>query len=176
MKVMIFLLVILFVYMFFTYNSFVKKKNKIKQAASGIDVYLTQRFDLIPNLVECVKAYMIHEKELLAEIVKLREQYFMNKNLKQGEMLNSEYNKVIAIAESYPELKSSEQFLNLQKSLTKIENQLQAARRVYNAEVNIYNNSVQMFPSGLLASFFGFKEEEYFEAGTQERNSIEIKY
>ncbi len=167
--------VIILLYVFITYNTFVSRRNKIKQAESGIDVYLTQRFDLIPNLVECVKGYMTHEKETLMAITQMRAKYLQSKNLKDGEILNNECNKIMAVAENYPELKASEQFLNLQKNLTKMESQLQAARRIYNAEVNLYNNKVQMFPSNIIAGMFGFKEAEFFEAQEQAKQNVEVK-
>ena len=172
---MILIFIILIIYVFAKYNSIIQNKNKVKQAESGIDVYLTQRFDLIPNLVECVKGYMKHEKEMLTEITKARTAYLQNKNLKEGQELNKKCNMIIAVAEEYPELRSSEQFLNLQKNLSKVENQLQAARRVYNSEVNTYNNSIQKFPGNIMASIFGFKEEEYFEAEYNSRENIKIK-
>ena len=166
--------IIILLYMFFTYNSFVSRQNKVKQAYSGIDVYLTQRFDLIPNLVECVKGYMTYEQETLEKISEHRTKYLQNKNLKDAENLNNECNTILALAENYPELKASEQFLNLQKNLSKIESQLQAARRIYNVEVNNYNNKVLMFPSNILAKFFGFKEEEFFQAEEQAQNNIKV--
>ena len=166
--------IIILLYMFFTYNSFVSRQNKVKQAYSSIDVYLTQRFDLIPNLVECVKGYMTYEQETLEKISEHRTKYLQNKNLKDAENLNNECNTILALAENYPELKASEQFLNLQKNLSKIESQLQAARRIYNVEVNNYNNKVLMFPSNILAKFFGFKEEEFFQAEEQAQNNIEV--
>lgn len=174
MEVLVVIAIVIIIYIFATYNSLVSRKNKIKQAYSGIDVYLTQRFDLIPNLVECVKGYMTYEKETFEKIVTMRQEYLNTKSLKEGEMLNHECNRIIMMAEDYPELKASEQFLNLQKNLSKIESQLQAARRIYNAEVNVYNNKVQMFPSNILAGMFGFKEEEYFEAEEQSHHNIQI--
>lgn len=174
MNVIIIIVVILLAYVLLTYNSLIRKRNKIKQAASGIDVYLTQRFELIPNLVECVKGYVKYEEKIFEEIAKMRENYFKNKNLKDGEILNNECNKIIAISENYPELKASEQFLELQKKLSKMESQLQAARRIYNSEVNIYNNAVQIFPSNLMAKLFNFKEEEFFQSEEQAKNNISL--
>ena len=146
------------------YNSLVKMRNKVKQAESGIDVYLNQRFDLIPNLVECVKGYSKHEKDVLDGIVKLRTEYMNNKkvDLKQAEKLNNNMNQIIAVAESYPELKASEQYLNLQKILSKIESQLQAARRMYNNEVTKYNTKINTVPTNIIAKLFGFKEANLF--------------
>ena len=146
------------------YNKIVKLKNKVKQSKSGIDVYLNQRFDLIPNLVEVVKGYAKHEKEVLESITKMRTEYMNSgKNLKKGEKVNNEINKIIAVAENYPELKASEQFLNLQKNLSKMESQLQAARRIYNNDVTNYNTKISVVPDNIIAKLFGFKEEELFE-------------
>ena len=128
------------------YNSFVRLRNKVNQARSGIDVYLNQRFDLIPNLVVCVKAYTKHEKETIENITKMRSNYINSskKDLEQAKEINNGINKLIAVAENYPELKSSEQYLNLQKNLTKMESQLQAARRIYNMEVTNYNTKIKV--------------------------------
>ena len=158
------------------YNSLVKMRNKVKQAESGIDVYLNQRFDLIPNLVECVKGYSKHEKEMFENIVKLRTEYMNNKgkDLKKAEELNNNMNQVIAVVENYPELKASEQYLNLQKNLSKIESQLQAARRIYNNEVTKYNTKIATVPSNIIASMFGFKEESLFTIEEYKKENIEI--
>lgn len=174
MEIVIGVIVIILIYVLITYNLFVSKNNKVKQAASGIDVYLTQRFDLIPNLVECVKGYMEYEKETLKEITNMRTNYLKNRDLKEGELLNNEYNRIIAIAENSPELKASEQFINLQKSLSKMESQLQAARRIYNSEVNRYNTSIQMFPNSILAKMFNLKEKDFFEAEEQVKNNVKV--
>ena len=158
------------------YNNLVKARNLVKQAESGIDVYLNQRFDLIPNLVECVKAYSKHEKEIFTEIANLRSSYMKQpKDIKNAENLNNKMNQLIAVAEKYPELKASEQYLNLQKTLTKLESQLQAARRIYNAEVTNYNNKISVIPSNLVASLFGFKEAKLFEIEEYKRENINIK-
>lgn len=106
-------------------------KLKVKQSKSGIDVYLQQIFDLIQNLVNTVKGYMNYEKETFENITKLRTQYNETKDIKVSEELNNQINKILAVAENYPNLKASEQFLELQKNLSKIESQLQAARRLY---------------------------------------------
>ena len=113
------------------YNKIVKAQNRVKQAESGIDIYLNERFDLIPNLVECVKAYSKHEEKIFTEIASLRSAYVnTGKSIRNAEKLNNKMNELIAVAENYPELKASEQYLNLQRNLTKIESQLQAARRI----------------------------------------------
>ena len=169
-------LVIIILIVFGMYNSIVRMKNKVKQAKSGIDVYLNERFDLIPNLVECVKGYSKHEKEIFENIVKLRTQYMNNKktNLKQAEELNNNINKIIAVAENYPELKASEQYLNLQRSLSKMESQLQAARRIYNNEATKYNTKIATVPSNIIAGLFGFKEADLFVIEEYKKENIEI--
>ncbi len=167
---------IIILIIFGIYNSIVRMKNKVKQAESGIDVYLNERFDLIPNLVECVKGYSKHEKEIFENIVNLRTQYMNNKkaNLKQAEELNNNMNRIIAVAENYPELKASEQYLNLQKNLSKIESQLQAARRIYNNEVTKYNTKIETVPTNIIASLFGFKELDLFTIEEYKKENIEI--
>ena len=157
------------------YNKLVKARNKVKQAESGIDVYLTQRFDLIPNLVECVKAYSKHEENIFTEIANLRTAYMgQYKNLENGANLNNKMNQLIAVAENYPELKASEQYLNLQRTLTKLESQLQAARRIYNIEVTNYNDKICTVPSNLVAGLFGFKEAKLFEIEDYKRENINV--
>jgi len=158
------------------YNNLVKARNKVKQAEANIDVYLNQRFDLIPNLVECVKAYSKHEQSIFTEITTLRSTYMKQpSNIKEAENLNNKMNQLIAVAENYPELKASEQYLNLQRNLTKIESQLQAARRIYNMEVTNYNDKICTVPSNLVASLFGFKEAKLFEIEEYKKENINIK-
>lgn len=158
------------------YNSLVNSRERVKQASSGIDVYLKQRFDLIPNLVETVKGYAKYEKELLESITKLRSDY-LNRNensIKESQELNERYSNILALVEGYPELKASESFLNLQKALTKIESQLQAARRIYNMEVTEYNTKRMKVPSNIIAGLFGFKEADLFEISESTRENINI--
>ena len=158
MVIFIVILFVILIYVLIQYNSFVKKKNAIEQSKSSIDVYLTQRFDLIPNLVTCVKAYC------------------ETRNLKDGAIVNNECNDILAIGENYPDLKANTQFINLQKNLQKMENQLQAARRIYNIDVTNYNNSIDMFPSSIIAKIFHFEKEELFDAEEEAKNSTKIKY
>ena len=156
------------------YNKIIKLQNRVKSSESGIDVYLNQRFDLIPNLVECVKGYAKHEKELLENIVEQRTAYSQNKNLKKASELNNNLNRVIAVAENYPELKASEQFLNLQNNLVKMESQLQAARRIYNIDVQRYNSTIQTIPNNIVAGMFGFKEKDFFQIEEYKKENIKI--
>lgn len=143
----------------------IKRQNEVEHAKSSIDVYLTQRFDLIPNLVTCVKEYAKYEEKIFEEITELRTEYLKTKELSNGEKLEKELNDVILTVENYPELKANEQFLNLQKNLTKMENQIQAARRIYNNEVEKYNNVINIFPNTILAKLLKFKTAEFFQKG-----------
>lgn len=177
METSIIILIVVFVIILGMYNGLVRAKKKVEQAESTIDVYLTQRFDLIPNLVECVKAYTKHESSIFEKITKLRANYMNTKDLGEAEKLNSECNRLIAYIENYPELKSSEQYLLLQKKLAKIESQLQAARRLYNGEVTRYNTKISVIPTNIMAKIFNFKEAKLFEledANARDNINIEL--
>ena len=158
------------------YNKLVNLRNKVKQSESGIDVYLNQRFDLITNLVECVKAYSKHEQSIFTEIAALRTGYMnKSKDIKSAEKLNNKMNQLVAVAENYPDLKASEQYLNLQKNLTKIESQIQAARRIYNSDVTAYNIKLETVPSNIVANLFGFKPAQLFEIEEYKKENVNIK-
>lgn len=174
MEPIILIIILIFIVLLAIYNSLIKKRNAVKQSRSSIDVYLLQRFDLIPNLIECVKGYAKHEKEIFENISKLRTEYNETKNLDKASELNTEINNLLLIGENYPELKSSTNFLNLQKNLTKIEDQLQAARRLYNMDVTTYNTSLQVFPSNIIATIFKFKEETLFKIEPNQSENIKI--
>lgn len=163
MLYLIILIVILSIYILAFYNIVINRKNNVEQANSVIDIYLQQRIDLIPNLVQCVKGYKYFEQNTLENIVKLRTNFLRNKNTKTGIILDKKIDNIILVAENYPELKASEQFINLQNQLVKIENQLQASRRLYDLEVEKYNSIIKIFPNNILAKVFGFKEQDFFE-------------
>lgn len=176
MYILLIVVIILLIIIIIEYNSLIKLRNNVKQARSGIDIFLNQRFDLIPNLVECVKGYSKHEKEIFENISKLRTEYAKSKDLQQAEKLNNGINEIIALAENYPDLKASEQYLNLQKNLSKIESELQAARRIYNSEVTNYNTAINVLPKNVIANLFGFKEEKLFEIEEYKKENIKINF
>lgn len=165
----------------FLYNSLISKKNKAHEAFSSIDVIFKKRTDLIPRLVKVVKGYMEHERETLTEITKIRKQ-LINKNLKDDQRINLEskldgmLSKVNIAVEAYPNLKASENFLKLQASLNEVEEQLSAARRAYNAAINAFNNSVEMFPSNLMAKIMGYTLKPLFKINPEERKVPTIKF
>ena len=159
-----------------TYNKLVTLNEKVKQAQGGIDVYLKQRFDLIPNLVETVKGYAAHEKGLMENIARLRNDYDArnDQDITESQNLNDRYTRILMMLENYPELKADQAFLKLQKTLSKIESQLQAARRIYNSEVTEFNTKRYKFPSNIIANMFGFKEKALFEIVESEREKVNI--
>ena len=144
-----------------------------------MNIYLKKRWDLIPNLVEVVKGYANHEKETFEKITSLRinsyESMSMNKKLNINEQLTQNITKIMAISENYPELKASENFLQLSRELTKIEDEIANSRKYYNGTVRILNNKIQMFPSTIIASIFGFKQADMFEAELDTKNNVKVE-
>lgn len=163
MTILVVILVILVIFVIVEYNMMVKLKKQMNNSYSVIDVYLQKRFDLIPNLVEVTKGYANYEKDILSKITEYRTSYNQNKDKESLNKLNDEYNNLMLVVENYPDLKASEQFLQLQKSLSKVESELQAARRIYNTDTTKYNTKLSVFPSNIIANIFGFKEGELFE-------------
>ncbi|HLD21795.1 MAG TPA: LemA family protein [Patescibacteria group bacterium] len=163
----------------FIYNSLISKKNQVKNALSGIDVQLKKRSDLVPNLINTVKGYMEHEKQLLEAVTKTRTQAAQQKEGTQKRfasenMLTQLLAQLYVVAENYPQLKASENFLKLQAQLYDIEEHIAAARRAYNGAVYTYNNIVQMFPSSLVASAMGFKSQPMFDAPENETTNVNV--
>ena len=149
------------------YNGLVSKRNMAKNAFSSIDVMLKRRHDLIPNLVEVVKGYAAHEKEMFESVTKLRNQALnpsapIADRFEAEKQLTPQLGRLIAVAESYPELKANEQFMNLQRNLTESEEQIAASRRAYNAAVLQLNNAVDTFPSNIFAKQFGIERQEFY--------------
>ena len=163
-----------------TYNSLVVLKNRIKEAASSIDVQLKRRADLIPNLVETVKGYAAHEKGIFENVAKARSALLSAKSMQEkaqaDNMLTSTLKSLFAVAEAYPQLKADKNFAELQRQLEDTEDKIAYARQFYNATVLEYNNKIQTFPTNLIANLFGFKEEEFFEAEEGERKKVEVKF
>lgn len=150
------------------YNTLISLKNKVTRSKSNIDVFLKKRFDLIPNIESAVKGYIKHEKETLEEITRLRNIYETNKDIKTANELNEKITNLIMIAEDNPKLKSSELFLNLQKELADVEDEIQAVRRIYNNSVNIFNTRINQIPYLFLVPLLGYREEEFLKFDTEE--------
>lgn len=168
-----------FLYIILLYNNIVKRKNAVGNAFGSIDAMLKKRYDLIPNLVEVVKQYMLHEATVFKDITSLRAGLSINlsqeKQLELHKNISSKLNEIMVTAENYPDLKASRNFLNLQAAWNETEEQISASRRFYNAAVTDYNNAIQTFPSNIIASVFGFGSRKVFEIGDVERNNINSK-
>jgi LemA protein len=162
------------------YNGLVKLKNKAHEAWSDIDTQLKRRYDLIPNLVETVKGYAKHEQKTLENVVKARTAAMEAKNFKEKEkaenMLTGALKTIFALAENYPDLKANQNFMDLQKNLTEIENQIQLSRRYYNATVRDLNTKIETFPNNIIAGMFSFKQREFFEASEEERKNVKVSF
>ena len=158
------------------YNIMLRKTNNVKNAFASLDVMFKRRRDLVPNLVEIVKGYSIHEKEVLNGIINLRST--LNNDETHLFSLNNELSnylsKLFVISEGYPELKSNTNYLNLQKTLYDIEELISAGRRTYNAHVTDYNNFISIFPNLLFAKMLGFKKYDLFKASVDERKSLSL--
>lgn len=154
------------VFCIFVYNSLVQLSNKVKEAFSTMDVYLKQRFDLIPNLVDTVKAYAKHEADTLEELTKRRADVATSDidGQIEGEMrIGEALSRILVVVEKYPELKANENFLDLHKRIVKVEDDIAFARRYYNGSVRMYNDKCQMFPYNIIANIFGFKSKKMYE-------------
>ena len=177
--IIIAIIVLIVIYALALYNGFVKLNNKVKEAFSTMDVYLKKRWDLIPNIVETVKGYAKHEKDTLKEVVELRNSTYDKmsdeEKIKTNEQLSSGINKIMALAEAYPDLKANENFKDLSKQLTKVEDDITNSRKYYNGVVRIYNNKVEMFPSNIFAGLFGYKSKAMFEASANERENVKVE-
>lgn len=174
------LIALFVVYLILIYNGLASLKVKIKEAWSQIDVQLKRRVDLIPNLVETVKGYASHEKEVFENVTKARSALMSAGNAKEaGEadtMLTGALKSLFAIAEAYPDLKASANFGKLQDELTDTENKIAASRQFYNSVVRDFNSKLAVFPSNIIGSMFGFKEEAFFEATEEEKKPVKVDF
>lgn len=160
------------------YNSLVRSANMVQEGLSGVDVQLTRRAELIPNLVQTVKGYMTHERELVEQIAALHARSMAaqdtGERLQAEGLLGQALGKVLALAEAYPDLKASANFAQLQNALAEIESELQLARRYYNGAVRNLNIAVDSFPSNIVARMFGFGKAEFFEAENDSKRKVPV--
>ncbi len=160
------------------YNGLVRKRNMVGEAWSGIDVQLKRRTDLIPNLVSTVKGYAAHEKGTLEEVVRLRNMaqnaHGVGETAQAQGLLGAALGKLIALAESYPDLKANANFAQLQATLGEIEDQIQLSRRYYNGAARDLNIAVESFPSNLIAGRFGFTKAEFFELENAAERAVPV--
>lgn len=173
--------VVLLLWFVFTYNRFVSLRNRVRESFSDIDVQLKRRYNLIPNLVESVKGYAAHEKGVLEEVTRARTAAMaatgVGEKQKAENMLSETLKSLFAVAENYPDLKASANFLELQRELRDTEDKIQAARRFYNTNVMRLNTTAESFPANFIAKSFRFQPAEFFEAQTEaERETPQVRF
>nr|WP_321458085.1 LemA family protein [uncultured Cohaesibacter sp.] len=177
------IVVLLGLYAIAIYNKLAKVRQMVNEGWSGIDVQLKRRSNLIPNLVEAVKGYMTHERETLEKVTEMRARAAnaakggaMERSLAEGNLSKALVN-LMAVAENYPDLKANDGFLNLQKELSKAEDDIQLARRYYNGTVRNLNTMIDQFPSNIVAGFFSYAKKDYFEIDNQaDRQTPKVEF
>lgn len=182
MLLAILIVIIIVVAVAVVYNGLVRSRNRVDEAWSDIEVQLKRRYDLIPNLVNTVKGYAAQESGVLQKVTEARTQAMnagtINEKLKDENQLSGALKSLFAVAESYPDLKSNQNFMQLQSDLTDTEDKIQAARRFYNGTVRDYNTKLQVFPTNIFANALGFKTRDFFdidETGA-EGQPVEVKF
>ena len=176
--IVILLLVIVIIGM---YNGLIQARNKVKNAWSQIDIQLQRRFDLIPNFIETVKGYMGHEEKVLTKVTELRNAWAGVKTVHEKAELDNELTSslktIMAVSENYPDLKANQNFIELQEELRNTENKIAYSRQFYNDSATMYNTKIQMVPTNIIASIFGFKEEELFKTDSEEvRKNVKVDF
>lgn len=163
-----------------TYNSLVRQSNLVKEGWSGIDVQLKRRSDLIPNLVETVKGYSFHEKEVLENVTKMRslsqQAGTLEDKIAAENQLTGALKTLFAVAENYPDLKANEHFRQLQHDLSELERELQLARRYYNGTARNYNTAIQSFPANVVARLFSFAQKPYIEIENKDKETPKVRF
>lgn len=176
--VVLILVVILTIAIVSGYNGLVVLRNRVENQGAQVDVQLKRRADLIPNLIETTKGYANFEKSTLTQVTELRSKVMGTKNIAESNeasnALSREVSKILALGESYPELKANTNFLALQKELSETENKIVMSRQFYNDTVTKYNTAIMMFPRSILAGMFGFRKFDLLEATTEERAGVKI--
>lgn len=172
--IMILVLLILVIWYISVNNKLNRMLVKIDEANSGIDVALTKRYDVLTKMMDTVRAYAKHEKETLFEVINLRKGMTLKEKSDANDKMNYNFDKIQVIAEAYPELKSSENYKTLQQSILEVEEHLQAARRMYNANVSAYNQAIAVFPNSLIANSRNFVKKDFFEAEGSKKQDVKI--
>lgn len=175
------LVLLLVIYVIGSYNGFVSLRNKTEEAFSAMDVSLKKRYDLIPNYVETVKGYAKHESETLEKVIAARNSAMgassAEERIENENVLNGALKSLFAVAESYPDLKANQNFLQLQDQLQRLEEEIAGSRRYYNGVVNKFNTKTEMFPGNIIANIFGFKRKPLYEVeNTEERQNVKVSF
>ena len=174
-------IVVLVLWLVGVFNLLVRSRNRVKEAWSDIDVQLKRRYDLIPNLIETVKGYAAHESGVLENVVKARSAamnaHSVGEHGQAENMLSGALKSLFALSENYPQLRAVESFTKFQDELSDTENKIQAARRFYNSNVLNLNNSIEQVPTNVIASWFNFKKEEFFEIESpDQREPVKVTF
>ena len=178
--ILLVVVVLLVLYFITAYNGLVNLRNMVKDQWAQVDVLLKRRADLIPNLLETVKGYAAHEKDTLEAVINARNKAVSattsEEEMKANGELTGALNRLFALAESYPELKANTNFIDLQNNLKEAEDKISYARQFYNDAVLKYKNKLEMFPSNIVASMFGFKPEAFFEVSEKDKEVPQVKF
>ena len=179
--IIIAIVVLVVIWLISSYNNLARAKVKVDNAFSQIDVQLQRRFDLIPNLVECVKGYMGHESDVLTKVTELRSSWASATTIEQkaeiDNQLSSALKTIMAVSENYPDLKANQNFSELQEELKNTENKISFARQFYNDTVTKYNTNLIIFPTNIVASIFNFKSAQLFAVDSAEaRQNVKVDF
>lgn len=174
--IIVLILVIVVVWYISTCNRLKRAIIKIDEADSGIDIALTKRYDVLTKMLDVAKGYAKHEKETLGEVIKLRKGMSIAEKQEANNKMTDTLGKINVLAEAYPELKSSENFKALQLSISDVEEHLQAARRLYNANISSYNQDIVTFPTSIVAGMKGFTKKEFFEAEDAKKEDVKMEF
>ena len=174
------IVLLIIVWMISAYNNLVTLRNRVKNGWAQIDVQLKQRADLVPNLVETVKGYAAHEKEVLEKVTQARSMVQSAQSIEQRQQaenqLTNTLRSLFAVAEAYPQLKANDNFRDLQQQLSELEEKIAFARQFFNDTTMKYNTTIQSFPTNLLAGMFGFQALPYFEVDDVQRQAVQVKF
>jgi LemA protein len=172
--------VIILLWLVFTYNRLILLRNRVRNNLSQVDVVIKNRFDLIPNLVETVSGYTTHERETLNQLTEMRTKYAASGSVQEKSEAMGEVSGVLGrlmmVSENYPDLKASENFLYLKEQLSEIEDKIRFSRQFYNDTVEALNTAIMSFPSNLIARIFGFHEQSFFNIDESEKTVPQIKF
>lgn len=180
MIILLIIIVVIAIWLIMTYNGLITLKNRVDEAWSDIDVQLKRRYDLIPNLVNTVKGYAAHEKEVFEKVTEARARAMgagtATDKAQAENMLSNTLKSLFAVAEAYPELKANQNFLELQRELTDTEDKIQASRRFYNGNVRDFNTKIQVFPTNIIAGMLNFVKRDFFEAAGSEKEPVNVQF
>jgi len=178
--ILLIVLVVLVIWAIATYNGLITLKNRVDEAWSDIDVQLKRRYDLIPNLVNTVKGYAAHEKEVFEKVTEARTRAMnagtASDKAQAENVLSGTLKTLFAVSENYPDLKANQNFLELQRELTDTEDKIQAARRFYNGNARDFNIKIEVFPTNIFAGMLHFAKRDFFEAGEGEKEPVKVEF